>query len=89
MDELRISTEQGMVPLSNFVQMRPAHGVDSLKRIDGLPVELIKANVREGVMADGIVREIESWLAQQSFDPAIDIRFRGANEEQADSMEFV
>jgi multidrug efflux pump len=89
MDELRISTEQGMVPLSNFVQMRPAPGVDSLKRIDGLPVELIKANVREGVMADGIVREIESWLAQQSFDPAIDIRFRGANEEQADSMAFV
>ena len=40
-------------------------------------------------MADGIVREIESWLAQQSFDPAIDIRFRGANEEQADSMAFV
>ena len=89
MDELRISTDQGTVPLSHFVQMRPAPGVDSLKRIDGLPVELIKANVREGVMADGIVREIESWLAQQSFDPAIDIRFRGANEEQADSMAFV
>ena len=28
MDELRISTAQGMVPLSNFVQMQPAPGVD-------------------------------------------------------------
>ncbi|GIR72043.1 MAG: hypothetical protein CM15mP74_32940 [Halieaceae bacterium] len=27
MDELRISTDQGMVPLSNFVQMRPAPGL--------------------------------------------------------------
>jgi len=89
MDELRISTDQGMVPLSNFVQMRPAPGVDSLKRVDGRPVELIRANVREGVMADSMVVEIEQWLAGQFFDPAIEIRFRGANEEQADSMAFV
>jgi multidrug efflux pump len=88
-DELRISTAQGMVPLSNFVQMRPAPGVDSLKRVDGRPVELIRANVREGIMADSMVVQIEEWLASQLFDPAIEIRFRGANEEQADSMAFV
>ena len=88
-DELRISTEQGMVPLSNFVQMTPAPGVDSLKRVDGRPVELIRANVREGIMADSMVVEIEQWLGSQSFDSAIEIRFRGANEEQADSMAFV
>ena len=89
MDELRISTDQGMIPLSNFVTMRPAPGVDSLKRIDGLPVELIRADVRDGVMADRMVQEIDTWLKQQDFDPAINIRFRGANEEQADSMAFV
>jgi len=89
MDELRVSTDQGMIPLSNFVTMQPAPGVDSFKRIDGLPVELIRADVRDGVMADAMVREISVWLEQQRFDPAIDIRFRGANEEQADSMAFV
>ncbi len=89
MDKLRISTEQGMVPLSNFVSMQAAPGVDSFKRIDGLPVELIRADVREGVMADHMVREIEVWLQKQSFDPAVTIQFRGANEEQADSMAFV
>lgn len=89
MDELRISTDQGMVPLSNFVQMRPAPGVDSLKRVDGRPVELIRANVRDGIMADSMVVEIGEWLASQSFNRDIEIRFRGANEEQADSMAFV
>jgi multidrug efflux pump len=88
-EELRLSTEQGMVPLSNFVQLRPAPGVDSFKRIDGLPVERIRADVAEGVMADAIVREIEAWLQQQAFDPALNIRFRGANEEQSDSIAFV
>jgi multidrug efflux pump len=88
-DELRISTDDGMVPLANFVTIQPAPGVDALKRMDGVPVELIRADVREGVMADAMVRKIDDWLQQQDFDPAVSIRFRGANEEQADSMAFV
>jgi multidrug efflux pump len=52
-------------------------------------VELIRADVAEGVMADTMVRQIDGWLQQQDFDPAITVRFRGANEEQADSMAFV
>jgi multidrug efflux pump len=89
MDELRISTNQGMVPLSNFVKMTPAPGVDTFRRVEGMPVEMIRADVVDGVMADAMVREIDNWLQQQEFDSAIRIRFRGANEEQADSMAFV
>ncbi len=88
-EEMRVSTSEGMVPLSNFVRVQPAPGVDVLKRIDGMPVELIRADVAEGVMADAMVREIDDWLQLQNFDPAVDVRFRGANEEQADSMAFV
>ena len=88
-EQLRVSTAEGMVPLSNFVSIAPAPGVDALKRIDGLPVELIRADVREGALADSLVRQIGAWLQLQAFDPAVQIRFRGANEEQADSMAFV
>ncbi|MEM8499171.1 MAG: efflux RND transporter permease subunit [Pseudomonadota bacterium] len=88
-EEMRVSTSDGMVPLSNFVSVQPAPGVDVLKRMDGIPVELIRADVAEGVMADAMVRKIDSWLQQQNFDPAVNVRFRGANEEQADSMAFV
>lgn len=89
MDQLRVSTNQGMIPLSNFVTMQPSPGVDSLKRVDGMPVELIRANVRDGVMADNMVSDINAWLQRQSFDPSINVVFRGANEEQAESMAFV
>ncbi len=89
MDELRISTNQGMVPLSNFVKMAPAPGVDTFRRVDGIPVELIRADVVDGVLADAMVGQIDAWLRQQDFDSAIEIRFRGANEEQADSLAFV
>jgi multidrug efflux pump len=89
MDELRISTSKGMVPLSNFVTMAPAPGVDKFKRVDGIPTELIRADVADGVLADDMVRKIDQWLQQQDFDPGLSIRFRGANEEQADSLAFV
>ena len=89
LDELRISSNQGMVPLKNFAKMQPAPGVDTFKRIDGVPVELIRANVVDGVLADSIVNQIDGWLEKQDFDPALKIRFRGANEEQADSMAFI
>ena len=89
MDDLRINTQRGQVPLSNFVTIRPAPGVDTFERIDGLPVERVRANVAEGVLADTMVKEMQEWLETQEFDSRIDIRFRGANEEQADSLAFV
>lgn len=89
MDEQRVSTASGQVPLSNFVKITPAPGVDTFQRIDGLAVERIRANVADGILADTMVAEIQSWLETQDFDPRIAIIFRGANEEQADSMAFV
>ncbi len=88
-EELRLSTNEGMVPLSNFVTVAPAPGVDSFKRIDGIPIEMIRADVRDGIMADAMVEHIDGWLQQQEFDQAVTIRFRGANEEQSESMAFV
>lgn len=89
MDDLRITTPQGQIPLSNFVRINPAPGVDTFQRIDGLPVERIRAEVVEGVLADTMVAELQAWLDDQDFDKRVDIQFRGANEEQADSMAFV
>ena len=89
MSELRVSTKQGMVPLSNFVHMAPVPGVDSFERIDGVPVESVRADVIEGVYADAMVREIQDWLATQQFPAGLEIGFRGANEEQANAMAFV
>jgi multidrug efflux pump len=89
MDTLRIATSQGPVPLSNFVSIQPGPGVDTFDRIDGFPVERIRADVVPGVLPDQVVGKIRQWLATQDFDPSIDIQFRGANEEQTESMAFV
>ena len=89
LDELKIATARGQVPISNFVQRNPLPYVDTIQRIDGDVVEFIRAEVAPGVLADDKVREIGAWIARQDFDPRVSIEFRGANEEQEQSMAFV
>lgn len=89
LDDLRIMTRQGSIPISNFVTREPVPNVDTIQRIDGIPVEFIRADVAPGVLADTKVGEIKAWLDTQEFDERVDISFRGANEEQADSIAFV
>ena len=89
MESIKVSTDKGLVPLSNFVSVEPAQGVDTLRRIDGFPIERIRAQVVEGVIPDNVVAHLKVWLSEQDFDPRIEFQFRGANEEQAESIAFV
>ena len=89
LDELKVSTAQGLVPISNFVHRQAVTNVDTIQRSNGIPVKYIRADVEPGVLADTKVQEIQAWLDNQAFDPRLTIRFRGTNEEQQDAMEFV
>jgi multidrug efflux pump len=89
LDDLTINTAKGLVPISNFVQREPAPNVNTFQRVNGIPVEFIRANVAEGALADDQVQLIQRWLSTQNFDPQLNIDLRGTNEEQAESLAFV
>jgi multidrug efflux pump len=89
LDDLKINTQTGLVPISNFVKREPSPSIDTLQRIDGIAVKFIRANVAEGVLADDMVRKIQAQIESEDFPAGLTIQFRGANEEQAESMAFV
>ena len=89
LDELKITTANGLVPISNFVRRTAVPNLDSIERIDGRVVKFIRANVAPDVLADDKVKEIQAWLDEADLDPRVDVAFRGANEEQADSIAFI
>ena len=89
LDDLRISTPQGLVPITNFVSRKATPNVDTNERIDGTPVESLRANLAPDVLASDMVEEIEAWVATQDWDPRLAITFRGENEEQNDALAFV
>ncbi|WP_417774102.1 efflux RND transporter permease subunit [Stappia sp.] len=100
-DSLRLQTPLGQVPLSNFIDRAPQQKVTSITRRDGLYAMDIKANVvtsdtittAEGVTraltANDKVAELDGWLKQQSWPDSIAFRFRGADEDQKESGEFL
>lgn len=89
LDSLRVSTAQGQVPISSFVERAAKPKVSTIFRQNGERVMYVRANTQAGVLPNDKVDEIRQWLATQSIDPSIDIVFRGANQEQEEVVQFI
>ena len=89
LDELRLPTENGLVPISNFVSRSPAPKVSTIIRKDGSFVVTVKAAVQDGVLGNDKVKELGAWLKEQSWPQGVRFRFRGADEEQKEAGAFL
>ena len=49
----------------------------------------VSSDVEPGILADDKVRELSEWLETAPIDPSVSVRFRGANEEQAQAFSFI
>ena len=89
LDRIRVETTAGSVPISNFVERVAQPKVSTLRRTDGRRSITIQADVVEGVLADYQVTEIKSWMAEQTFPPEVNIKFKGEDEEQNEAKDFL
>jgi multidrug efflux pump len=89
LDQLRVRTEQGLVPIRNMVERKAQPKVSSITRQNGVYAMMVKANTAEGVLADTKVRELERWLGEQDWPVGVKFRFRGADEEQKEAGDFL
>jgi multidrug efflux pump len=89
LDQLRVSTEQGQVPISSFVEREAKPKVSTIFRQNGDRVMYVRANPAPGVLANDKVDEIRRWISTQEVDPSVKVIFRGANEEQKAVGQFI
>ena len=89
LDQIRVPTDKGSVPLGNFVKRTAQPRVGAIQRVDGKRVLTVKADVLPGVLADDKVREIAAWLKTANLDPRIDVEFKGEDEEQRAAQDFL
>ena len=87
-DNLRINTSNGSVPVNSFIRRIAKPRVDSIQRIDMKETVFILANTEEGFLVDDQTQIIDEWIVGHT-DSLVDIRFRGANQEQAKAAEFL
>jgi len=89
LDELRVSTRDGQVPISSFVSRKAQPKVSTIFRQNSQRIMYVRANAAPGYLPETLVAEVETWLATAPIDPGVSIRFRGANEEQAKTLGFI
>ena len=90
LDELTVNTNQGSVPIGNFVTRTAAPRVGNLQRTNGTRTLTVEADTPDGVLTDTKVRELQEYLAATGdWDPAVGIAFKGEMEDQAEAEEFL
>ncbi len=94
LDQLRIETEQGPVPISNFVTRAAAPTTGTLTRIDAARTITVQAGISEGVQAqvvrDAVTAMLNETFAAEGFDAA-GLRWTmvGEDQEQAEAGAFL
>ncbi len=90
LDQLRIETAQGSIPISNLVTRLPVPSTGTLTRIDGARTVTVAAGITEGVQADAVRAAVTAQMdALKLEERGIHWKMAGADEEQAAAAAFL
>lgn len=89
LDQLRVPSAAGPIPIRTFVQRRPAQKVSTIERTDMRRTMSLSADVQPGVLVDDKVREIQAAIAELPADPRVSVSFRGDREDQDEAARFL
>ncbi len=90
LDTLRLPTARGVVPISNFVERKPAQQVTSIERVNGYRVYHVRANMVPGtILPSAQVAELKQWISTQTIPSTVKVKFKGADEAENESGTFL
>ncbi|PHR94069.1 MAG: transporter [Robiginitomaculum sp.] len=89
LDNLRIQTSEGALPLSAVVTRTAHTRQDAISRRNQLLVYEVRANVREGLAVNQVVNSVKTWITDEANFPAnVNHRFLGQDEENKEAAQF-
>ncbi|MGB3390008.1 MAG: efflux RND transporter permease subunit [Pseudaminobacter sp.] len=88
LDQLRVETPQGSVPISNFVTRDPEPTVGILNRIDGERTIVVQANVASGLQTSVIQAQVTEAMQKMEL-PGIRWKLAGEDEESKAASDFL
>ena len=88
LDELRIETAQGSVPISNFVSRKPEKTTGILNRIDAKRTITIQGNVASGFQVAAVQAEVTNAIRGMQL-PGIEWKLAGSNEDSEEASAFL
>jgi len=89
LDDLRINTPAGSVPIGNFVDRMPERRVSIIHRAQGARIMTVTANVAEGVQTAAAQAKVMQALSQLKVPPGITYQMKGEDEEREKAGAFL
>ncbi|OED40719.1 acriflavin resistance protein [Chromatiales bacterium (ex Bugula neritina AB1)] len=89
LDQLRVPTASGMIPITNFVTLEPAAKTGTVNRVNTRRVITVQSDVAEGRLPTDQLKALQEALSDGPVDPDITINFTGENEDQMETMLFL
>ncbi|MEN8236042.1 MAG: efflux RND transporter permease subunit [Pseudomonadota bacterium] len=87
--KLRVKTSKGLVPISTFMTLAPQSRVSVLNRTNSKRSISVEADVAPGVLTDDKVQEIAAWIRKTQIDPAVNVAFKGEEEDKKETGSFL
>ncbi len=87
-DQLRVKTAAGLVPITNFAQIKPDHKQDTIRRVDGRRVVNIKADMVEGYNLALELPKITAEVEQLGLPVGIEFKFAGKTRSKKTLLRF-
>ncbi len=89
LDNLRIQTSEGALPLSSVVTRTAKPRQDSIQRRNQLRVYEVKGNSAPGIATNQIVKEVREWIENEAnFEGDVAFKFLGQDEENKAAGQF-
>ncbi len=93
LSDVRINTQGGMTPVSNFVRRVPAQKVQSINRIDGNRAITVESDIASGVVVASQIGKLKEWvdanLEDADFAPSLQVNFKGEDEDIRKAESFL
>ncbi len=86
---LRVPTRMGLVPIANFVTLKPAPKTGTIERINSKRTITIQADVAKGALVDDKVRAIKAALKTIDLPEDVGVNFKGESKDQKEAMTFL
>jgi multidrug efflux pump len=88
-DELRVQTQAGYVPIGNFVERVPAQRVGYINRVNGNRVMTVSSNIADGVQNAVVQKKIIDTLGGMNLGDGVTFKLKGEDEEREKAGAFL
>ncbi len=89
LNELRIPTQQGNVPIGTFVTREAGDATQTIMRTDMRRTMLVQSDLEDGYLVQPTIDALMERIPALNLDPTVQLRVKGSALEQEEAMGFL